>query len=270
MADRVLYNSPERIMQPWGNGSHKGIDLGRISSYTWAQNYEVYANCTGVVAEIQTGIPNDIHSTGARTWGNYVYIKHPNGMYSRYAHLKDVLVKKGQKVDENTKIGIMGDSGKAFGAHLHFEVATGYSSNLRINPTPYLTKAIYQGSKPTPIPKPTPTPEPQKFKYNVGDKMIFNGVLYATVSGTGAGQSRKNFVCTITKRANGICPYNINNGLGWVKESALKPYKVKSIDELAREVIQGKWGNGMERYTKLTNAGYNYDEVQRRVNEILK
>lgn len=146
MKDRVLYNSPERIMQPWGNGSHKGIDLGRISSYTWAQNYEVYANCVGVVAEIQTGIPNDKNATGVRSWGNYVYIKHPNGMYSRYAHLRDVYVKKGQKVDENTKIGIMGDSGKAFGAHLHFEVSTGYSSNSRINPTPYLTKAIYDGS----------------------------------------------------------------------------------------------------------------------------
>ena len=43
----------------------------------------------------------------------------------------------------------------------------------------------------------------------------------------------------------------------------------KTIEELAKEVIEGKWGNGQERKDKLTNAGYNYDEVQKRVNEIL-
>lgn len=43
----------------------------------------------------------------------------------------------------------------------------------------------------------------------------------------------------------------------------------KSIDELAKEVIAGKWGNGIERQTRLTNAGYNYDKVQARVNELL-
>ena len=43
----------------------------------------------------------------------------------------------------------------------------------------------------------------------------------------------------------------------------------KTIDELAREVINGKWGNGEDRKARLTNAGYNYQEVQNRVNQIL-
>ena len=43
----------------------------------------------------------------------------------------------------------------------------------------------------------------------------------------------------------------------------------KSIDELAREVINGLWGNGSDRKNKLTSAGYDYDAVQNRVNEIL-
>lgn len=43
----------------------------------------------------------------------------------------------------------------------------------------------------------------------------------------------------------------------------------KSIDELAREVIKGLWGNGSERKNKLTSAGYDYDAVQKRVNELL-
>lgn len=44
----------------------------------------------------------------------------------------------------------------------------------------------------------------------------------------------------------------------------------KSVDEIAREVIQGKWGNGADRKNRLTNAGYDYNAVQKRVNELMK
>lgn len=44
----------------------------------------------------------------------------------------------------------------------------------------------------------------------------------------------------------------------------------KSVDEIAREVIQGKWSNGADRKNRLTNAGYDYNVVQRRVNELMK
>ena len=44
----------------------------------------------------------------------------------------------------------------------------------------------------------------------------------------------------------------------------------KTVDELAREVIQGKWGNGADRKKRLTEAGYSYSEVQNRVNSLLK
>ena len=44
----------------------------------------------------------------------------------------------------------------------------------------------------------------------------------------------------------------------------------KTVTELAKEVIQGKWGNGSERKQKLTQAGYDYDKVQAEVNKLLK
>lgn len=44
----------------------------------------------------------------------------------------------------------------------------------------------------------------------------------------------------------------------------------KTVDQLAFEVIDGKWGTGNNRKVALQNAGYNYSEVQKRVNEILK
>lgn len=43
----------------------------------------------------------------------------------------------------------------------------------------------------------------------------------------------------------------------------------KSIEDIAREVIVGKWGNGEERKNKLTQAGYDYNVVQNKVNELL-
>lgn len=44
----------------------------------------------------------------------------------------------------------------------------------------------------------------------------------------------------------------------------------KSIDEIAQEVLDAKWGNGAERKKKLTDAGYDYERVQARVNELIK
>ena len=50
-----------------------------------------------------------------------------------------------------------------------------------------------------------------------------------------------------------------------------KPQPVlKSVDEVAREVIAGKWGNGADRKARLTQAGYDYNTVQARVNQLLK
>lgn len=55
-----------------------------------------------------------------------------------------------------------------------------------------------------------------------------------------------------------------------VLEPAPQPQpSTKSIDELAQEVIQGVWGNGDDRLNKLTQAGYDYNSVQARVNELL-
>ena len=66
--------------------------------------------------------------------------------------------------------------------------------------------------------------------------------------------------------------YDIDGDICYCKYSkptpAPKPVK-KSIDELADEVIAGKWGNGAERERKLTAAGYDYNVVQNRVNEKL-
>lgn len=45
--------------------------------------------------------------------------------------------------------------------------------------------------------------------------------------------------------------------------------ETKSVSEIAKEVIQGLWGCGLDRKNRLTEAGYDYEAVQKKVNELL-
>lgn len=70
------------------------------------------------------------------------------------------------------------------------------------------------------------------------------------------------------QRDHGLDPDGICGPLTWAALDSAKP-TAKTIDQIAREVIAGKWGNGSERKRKLTQAGYDYAAVQKRVNELV-
>ena len=60
------------------------------------------------------------------------------------------------------------------------------------------------------------------------------------------------------------------NYLTYVKENPSKPIvTIKTIEEIAKEVLEGKWSNGDKRKSKLEKAGYNYSEVQSKVNDLI-
>lgn len=59
-----------------------------------------------------------------------------------------------------------------------------------------------------------------------------------------------------------------NAGLNGFSKTNTSP-TLKSNDEIADEVIKGYWGNGEDRKNRLTNAGYNYDDIQTIVNSKL-
>src|SRR5699024_10204774 len=54
------------------------------------------------------------------------------------------------------------------------------------------------------------------------------------------------------------------------KYPSASPKPNKTIHDIASEVIQGKWGNGNNRTSKLAKAGYDVHTIQKEVNEILK
>ena len=66
--------------------------------------------------------------------------------------------------------------------------------------------------------------------------------------------------------------YSLGNFLGAFRYKGwniVKPTPKKSNEEIAKEVIAGKWGNGDDRKNRLTKAGYNYNTIQSLVNQML-
>ena len=120
------------------SSSHKGIDLG-WNSKQGGKNVPVYAVDDGIVYATKD---ND---KSGKSWGNFVKIKHNDGTYTLYAHLKDgIKVKKGQAVKQGTQVGNMGNTGKSYGNHLHYEVYVGgASTSNRKNPLDYTY--VYDG-----------------------------------------------------------------------------------------------------------------------------
>ncbi len=57
-----------------------------------------------------------------RSYGNVVIIRHSNGLETVYAHLSKILVEPGQKIEAGKTLGLGGNTGHSFGAHLHFEM----------------------------------------------------------------------------------------------------------------------------------------------------
>lgn len=54
-------------------------------------------------------------------YGNYIVIRHPNGLETVYGHLSKFLIKENQVVRSGQPIGLAGNTGRSFGSHLHFE-----------------------------------------------------------------------------------------------------------------------------------------------------
>lgn len=89
----------------------------------------IYAPAEGVI--IQAGYHRD--------FGNRVEIKHPSGLISRFGHMKDLMVFKGQEIKRGQVIGSVGNTGKRCqGAHLHYEVQQG---KKKLNPKHFMLSA---------------------------------------------------------------------------------------------------------------------------------
>lgn len=119
--------------------------------------------------------------------------------------------------------------------------------------------ANFYGLKLNSKPTPTPTPSNKKSNTEIAKEVI------AGKWGNGAERKQRLEAAGYDYAA---VQKEVERLLKEKKQPA-KPAK-KSVDEVAREVIAGKWGNGITRVRLLTKAGYNYYTVQKKVNELLK
>ena len=133
-----VYPTPAgtRITSPFGPrkaddhgraGFHHGLDLG-VKSGTDVRSFK-----DGYVSHI---------GNEAKGYGNWIEIKHDDGTATRYGHLRQILVTRGQKVKAGQVIAKSGGNAKDPGhgdslhQHLHFEVL---KNNQKVDPLPYLT-----------------------------------------------------------------------------------------------------------------------------------
>lgn len=73
-------------------------------------------------------------------YGWFVEIDHGLGVRTRYGHLRKILVEKGQKVDYRHKIGLLGNSGRSTGPHVHYEVLV---NGKPVNPMKFIRAGKY-------------------------------------------------------------------------------------------------------------------------------
>ena len=250
----------------WNSGWHNGVDIA------CAANTPIYAAADGTVVNTDTTAHND-------GYGNRVVLKHADGRATLYAHMvSPALVKVGQAVKRGQLIGKVGSTGMSTGPHLHFSLLDNwdkkpniyYSGDL-LDPVKELglgTLKYASSAKPS-----TPTASSIK----VGDIVNFTGSTHYTSSTGTRGTACKPGKAKITRVADGMAHpiHLVNDGsgstvYGWVNVADVQPVTKKSVDEIAREVIRGDWGNGDVRKQRLTAAGYDYTEVQAKVYKLMK
>lgn len=103
----------------WGR-THKGLD---------------FAESTGT--NIYASAPGTVTFSGWNTggFGYLVIISHGNGVQTYYAHCSSLVAKVGQNVSQGQLIAKVGNTGRSFGAHLHFEIRV---NGVAYNPALYL------------------------------------------------------------------------------------------------------------------------------------
>lgn len=112
-------NQPSKITSRYGwrwGKLHAGTDISGTG-----YGSPIYAIGDGVVVKAQ------LYNKKSAQWanGNFVVIKHDNNIYSAYLHMSAFNVKVGDVVSKGQRVGSMGESGLAYGTHLHLGIFIG-------------------------------------------------------------------------------------------------------------------------------------------------
>lgn len=114
--------SKTQTTQPATGGitSHYGMRTHPVTGVYKLHTGTDYAYGDGLAYAVRNGTVSSVEWNDA--YGNLVTVNHGGGVQARYAHLAEVRVSTGQKVQAGTIVGIIGSTGYSTGPHLHFEV----------------------------------------------------------------------------------------------------------------------------------------------------
>jgi LysM repeat protein len=115
-------------------GRHNGLDVAA------PRGTDTYSVDEGIVTK----------SYYSSSYGHVIFIKHPNGFETVYAHLSKRLVQEDQQVSKGQLIGKVGNTGRSRGAHLHFEVHNGdwnIKKSNAIDPLHALDVSVFIGEE---------------------------------------------------------------------------------------------------------------------------
>ena len=107
---------------------HYGVDLAGV------KRTPVLTTAPGVVAFV--GLNG--------RFGKLVEVDHGMGIRTRYGHLHKILVKKGQRVGHREKIGLLGNTGRSTGPHIHYEILV---NGVPVDPLKFIKagKHVFKG-----------------------------------------------------------------------------------------------------------------------------
>ena len=114
MTTAFVPSASRRVSAPYGIRTyrmHRGVDLGLCHG----EDRTIVAAFTGVVVKVR-------NQGRRRGYGKYVILDHGNGLTTLYAHLASWQVNVGDTLQAGDTIGVGGNTGRSFGAHLHFEM----------------------------------------------------------------------------------------------------------------------------------------------------
>ena len=164
----------------WG-GQHKGVDIAG-NGFSQGEPLSI----------IKPGQVIDQDNLGSKGWGKFVVIKHDDGTHALYGHLDQMYVGRGQRVGGEhgaTVIGTVGNTGKSYGAHLHFELGSGWNGSVitgHTDPAPFIDSYVRAGGdvtvdalrmQATPNATAAPGVKDKPFTFNIPGKEQLNNIL---------------------------------------------------------------------------------------------
>ncbi len=125
-------------------GAKRPVEGDITSAFGWREDKEsgepVFHSGVDISCEPQTPVRAYLGGEVERVWSDDSYglairVEHDNRISTLYAHLSEVTVKEGQQVEAGEKIALSGQSGRATGPHLHFELLV---DGKAVDPEPLL------------------------------------------------------------------------------------------------------------------------------------